>query len=76
MLLTDEFISSDNSNDHTHVEGNDYSIYLYPVIYISSNTVSDVGYPYNNLMMYIPPIAFLSFYNQHSKSYILNIICD
>lgn len=50
-LLTDEFISSDNSNDHTHVEGNDYSIYLYPVIYISSNTVSDVGYPYNNLMM-------------------------
>lgn len=50
-LLADEFISSDNSNDHTHVEGNDYSIYLYPVIYISSNTVSDVGYPYNNLMM-------------------------
>lgn len=51
QIPTDELLTTDSLNDHTHIESNAYNLYVYPVIYISSDTLSDAGYPYNNLML-------------------------
>ena len=51
QIPTDELLTTDSVNDHTHIESNAYNLYVYPVIYISSDTLSDAGYPYNNLML-------------------------
>lgn len=44
-------MSQDSADDHTGVEEGKYSLYILPVMYISSNSISNTGYPFNNLML-------------------------
>ena len=44
-------MSQDNADDHTGVEEGKYSLFILPVMYISSNSISNTGYPFNNLML-------------------------
>ena len=53
-------MSQDSQNDHTSVESGSYSLYVWPVMYISSSSLSSTGYPFNNLML-VTSSDFLKF---------------
>lgn len=57
---TDENIGNDSNNDHQHIDQNDYNLYVWPVMYISSTSASESGHRFNNLML-VTASSFLSF---------------
>ena len=55
-IFSSSGLDQDSRNDHTEVDlGGSYNLYVYPVVYISSNSTSpDTGHGFNNLMMITP----------------------
>ena len=55
-IFSSSGLDQDSRNDHTEVDlGGSYNLYVYPVVYISSNSTSpDTGHGFNNLMLITP----------------------